>query len=145
MSFRIEYKYILYQNYIFEFFEKYKNIKKIYPDRFISSVYFDNKELNCHKSSIEGLVPRQKIRIRSYDNKNKYFLEKKINSEEGKFKTTEFISETDNEKFINIGMLIPRLGICNPKIIVSYIRSYYSLDNYRITVDRDISFKIWFY
>ena len=103
MSFRIEYKYILYQNYIFEFFEKYKNIKKIYPDRFISSVYFDNKELNCHKSSIEGLVPRQKIRIRSYDNKNKYFLEKKINSEEGKFKTTEFISETDNEKFINIG------------------------------------------
>lgn len=141
MSFRIEYKYILYQNYIFEFFEKYKNIKKIYPDRFISSVYFDNKELNCHKSSIEGLVPRQKIRIRSYDNKNKYFLEKKINSEEGKFKTSEFISETDNEKFINIGMLIPRLGICNPKIIVSYIRSYYSFDNYRITVDRDISFK----
>ncbi len=141
MSFRIEYKYILYQNYIFEFFEKYKNIKKIYPDRIISSVYFDNKELDCHKSSIEGLVPRQKIRIRSYNNKNKYYLEKKINSEEGKFKITKFISETDNEKFLNIGMLIPRLGICNPKIIVSYIRSYYSLDNYRITIDRDINFK----
>ena len=38
-------------------------------------------------------------------------------------------------------MLIPRLGICNPKIIVSYNRSYYSLDNYRITIDKDINFK----
>ena len=141
MSFRIEYKYILYQNYIFEFLKNYKQIKKIYPDRFISSVYFDNKKLECHNSSIEGLVPRQKIRIRSYNNENKYFLEKKINSEEGKFKRTKPISETENEKYLNIGMLIPKLGMCNPKIIVSYNRSYYSFDNYRITIDRDINFK----
>jgi adenylate cyclase class IV len=85
-------------------------------------------------------VPRQKIRIRSYNNKNKYYLEKKINSEEGKFKKTKIISETEYEKNLNIGILIPRLGICNPKVIVSYNRSYYSFDNFRITIDRDINF-----
>ena len=75
MSFRIEYKYILYPNYIFHFFEKYGEIKKIFPDRNISSIYFDNKKLDCHNFSIEGLVPRQKIRIRNYNNVDKYFLE----------------------------------------------------------------------
>ena len=141
MSFRIEYKYVLYPNYIFQFFEKYGEIKKIFPDRNISSIYFDNKNLDCHNLSIEGLVPRQKIRIRNYNNEEKYFLEKKINSEEGKFKTNRLISNIEKNKFLNIGMVVPKLGICSPKIIVEYNRSYFLYKKFRITIDKDITFK----
>ena len=141
MSFRLEYKYILYPNYIFQFFKKYNNIRKIFPDRYISSIYFDNKNLDCHNSSIEGLVPRQKIRVRTYNNKNQYFLEKKINAEEGKFKSSEILSHDETNKFLNIGIFNTKLGICYPKILVSYNRSYYSYKKYRITIDRDITFK----
>ncbi len=141
MSFRLEYKYILYPNYLFEFFKKYKQIKKIFPDRYISSIYFDNKNLDCHNSSIEGLVPRKKIRIRIYNNINKYYFEKKINSEEGKFKTTKIISNNENKEFLNIGVFDSKLGICYPKISVSYNRSYYLYKKYRITIDKEITFK----
>ena len=140
MSFRIEYKYNLYPNYIFQIFEKYKEIKKIYPNRYISSIYFDNKNFDCHNFSLEGLVPRKKIRIRSYNNEKKYYLEKKINSEEGKFKTSKLISKIQMDEFLCIGMLLPRLGICYPKISVSYNRSYFSFKNFRITIDKDIIF-----
>ena len=141
MSFRIEYKYILYPNYIFQFFEKYKEIKKIFPNRTISSIYFDNKNLDCYNFSVEGLVPRQKIRIRTYNNDEKYSLEKKINSEEGKFKTAKLISNKEKNKFLNIGMIVPKLGVCSPKIVVQYSRSYFLYKNFRITIDKNITFK----
>ena len=32
-------------------------------------------------------------------------------------------------------------GLCYPKIIVKYVRSYYQLSKIRITLDRKISFK----
>ena len=55
MSFRIEYKYILYPNYIFQFFEKYSETKKIFHDRNISSIYFDNKNLIGSRSILKEL------------------------------------------------------------------------------------------
>ena len=38
-------------------------------------------------------------------------------------------------------MIVPKLGICSPKIIVEYNRSYFLYKNFRITIDKDITFK----
>ena len=41
--------------------------KKIYPARKINSIYFDNLNYSMYNQSIEGVVPRKKIRLRMYD------------------------------------------------------------------------------
>ena len=40
--------------------------KELYPKREISSIYFDNKNLDMYKESEDGTLPRKKIRIRNY-------------------------------------------------------------------------------
>ena len=83
MSFRKEIKYrlslsdqkILKNKLISE------GLKKLYPKRKISSIYFDTKNLNFHLNSEEGVLPRKKIRIRWYDdNLKEIFKEIKISS-----------------------------------------------------------------
>ena len=66
------------------------NIKKLYPERKIISLYYDNINNQMFKDSIEGVLPRKKIRIRFYPNdiKKKFSLETKISSFEGRFKKT---------------------------------------------------------
>ena len=48
-----------------------------------------------YKDSIEGSVPRKKIRIREYPNSrdDKYYFEIKTSSVEGRFKTREVIDQ----------------------------------------------------
>jgi SPX domain protein involved in polyphosphate accumulation len=90
MSFRIEQKILIGKNQIIEFKNLYqkKNLKKLYPPRIIKSLYFENLNNNMYKDSVEGVVPRKKIRIRNYPNENegKLYLEKKISSVEGRYK-----------------------------------------------------------
>ena len=90
MSFRIEEKLNINKSNLGAF-EKWiadKEAKKIYPDRIIKSIYFDNESLDMHYESEEGVVPRKKIRIRNYiskENDNKtFFLEKKNKFTRGK-------------------------------------------------------------
>ena len=47
------------------FFEK--GFKKIYDIRKISSIYFDDIDLNCLRDNIDGNKDRYKIRIRWYN------------------------------------------------------------------------------
>ena len=61
MSFRFEEKYIVnikYKNHLMNYLNEF-DIKQLYPERTISSIYFDNfyKEMFLH--SEEGLVPRK--------------------------------------------------------------------------------------
>ena len=72
--------------------------------------------------SEEGLVPRKKLRIRRYpDSENEiYFLEKKINSAEGKFKTTQIISHDEYLGFLQKGIFDKTYGICEPQLKVTY-------------------------
>ena len=89
MTFRIEDKYILQKNdYIkLKSFLNKNDFKSLYPERKISSLYFDNKYLSMFNDSEEGVTPRKKIRVRTYNNdESNLFLELKINSAEGKFK-----------------------------------------------------------
>ena len=99
MKFRIENKYKIEKiklNYLYNFL--YLNKAKIlYPKREINSIYFDNSQLKSYYDSLEGTVPRKKIRLRYYPNKipknlNKdYSFEIKINSPEGKIKESKKI------------------------------------------------------
>ena len=69
MSFRNEEKLHLSKSKIFLFkdFLYKKKAKKIFDTRKINSIYFDNKNFDMYNHSIEGLVPRKKIRLRYYN------------------------------------------------------------------------------
>ena len=88
MSFRNEDKLFIHHNKI-GVFKKYlrkRGAIQIYKPRIVKSTYFDNKNFDMYHNSIEGTVPRKKIRIREYPEfKNKLFIEKKISSVEVRF------------------------------------------------------------
>ena len=144
MSFRIEDKlYVKFENLslFYEFLSK-NFAKKIYEPRKIKSLYFDNLQLEMYKDSIEGSVPRKKIRIREYPNSKdiKYYLEIKTSSVEGRFKTREVIDEKKNNFIKKFGYLDKNYGTCLPNFYVSYNREYYLLDDVRISIDTDINY-----
>ena len=91
MSFRTELKIkINYKNLSsFRAWLTKNNLIEIYPRRVVSSVYYDNRNLQMYNESIEGITPRKKIRIRHYplDKKKTFFLEEKLSSVEGRYKT----------------------------------------------------------
>ncbi len=143
MIFRFEEKIKLDNKKIF-FFKEWLNKNKaqnVYPDREVYSIYFDNKEFQTHIDSIEGVVPRKKIRLRTYNfvnqNINNFNLEIKKTLTFGRIKH----SNRFNKDIITRGLLLSDYGLCYPKIIVKYVRSYYQLSKIRITLDRKISFK----
>jgi len=93
MSFRTENKFILSKNKVFLFKQwLVKNdYSELYPKRSINSVYLDTKNFMIYKDSIEGTIPRKKIRLRTYSNNfinknNKFSYEIKISSAEGRYK-----------------------------------------------------------
>lgn len=140
MSFRNEEKLHIDRSKSFLFLEYLykKKAKKIFNNRKITSIYFDNKNLDMYNHSIEGLVPRKKIRLRYYDeNKKKLQYEIKINSAEGRYKISKKIK---NNKVLN-GFLHPDYGLLKPVTIISYTRSYYLLKNLRITLDQNIEYQ----
>ena len=101
MSFRIEEKLFIKKNFISDFkkFISSKSSEKIYDPRIIESLYFDNKNFEMYKDSLEGLTPRKKIRIRYYPEQNgELFFEKKISSVEGRFKQRKLLSLDDFER-----------------------------------------------
>ena len=94
MSFRIEEKFLINTNQIFDFkrWLSKKNYLKLYPNRKIKSLYFENLNNKIFLDSEEGITPRKKIRVRNYpDYKDqKFFFEKKISSPEGRFKEKKY-------------------------------------------------------
>ena len=142
MSFRIENKYELSIAKLTDLYIFLKNsyVKEIYPTRLIKSIYFDNQNFSAYHESIEGVVPRKKIRIRNYPNtSNEFNLEIKVNSIEGKFKTTQ-----NNINYLDMlknGYHDCNYGLCYPTVEVSYFRKYFSIFNLRVTLDTSISYK----
>lgn len=144
MSFRIEQKILIGKNQIIEFKNLYqkKNLKKLYPPRIIKSLYFENLNNNMYKDSVEGVVPRKKIRIRNYPNENegKLYLEKKISSVEGRYKEKKEISVSSFKKILKTGLYDYDYGYCKPLLYVEYNRNYYFLDQSRVTHDSKIKY-----
>lgn len=144
MGFRLEEKiklhfsdYIKLKNKIFEL-----GGKNIYKQRKISSVYFDNKNFDMFNDSEEGCVPRKKIRLRRYpeNDDGKYYFETKITSSEGKFKKSNFYNKDNFLKYLEDGIVDNSYGLIEKKIIISYSREYFVLENTRLTLDYNINY-----
>lgn len=143
MSFRTEEKVLLHssdEQKLKEFILK-ENGKKIYKERKIESIYFDNKAFQLYKDSEEGVVPRKKIRIRSYNGFVDSFFEIKISSVEGKFKKSEMISKKNVNYYLSNGFNDKNYGLCYPMSKVSYDRNYYLINkNLRLTIDKNMQY-----
>jgi len=98
---------------------------------------------NMYNDSIEGVVPRKKIRIREYpsgDDKN-FYLEIKSSSVEGRFKTRTIV---DNKKVAyhkKAGFFDSQYGTCLPNFYVSYEREYSIIDDVRISIDKNLAYE----
>jgi SPX domain protein involved in polyphosphate accumulation len=145
MSFRRELKSIIFKNKIQKLKEWiFQNKGEIlHPERNINSLYLDNSSLSMYRDSLEGSVPRKKIRIRNYneqpifDSKNNK-LELKISSAEGRFKT---IKKAQNINLFNFKISDMNYGLCTPNICITYKRIYYNIQNIRLTIDRNIVYR----
>ena len=144
MTFRIEEKLHIVRENLFEFknFLIKKTPKKPFNSRKIKSLYFDNKNFDMYNDSIEGLVPRKKIRVRHYPDSNdpNYYLEVKNSSVEGRFKRRKVISKQTFDEIKKIGILDSQYGNCFPKIYVEYSREYLLIDDVRISIDDNIKY-----
>lgn len=145
MSFRIEEKLFIKTEHLtdFKIFLKKKFSKKLFKPRIIKSLYYDNLDLGMYNDSIEGLVPRKKIRIRQYlsgDDKN-FYLEIKNSSVEGRFKTRKVIPKIQFEEYIRKGIFDAQYGVCFPKCYVTYERDYFQIGDVRISVDKNLKYE----
>ena len=127
---------------LFEYLKKI-NAKMIYEKRNINSIYFENSSNQIYQDSIEGISPRKKIRLRcygknDYNNFNNSLLETKLTGPDGREKFIKNVVSI--KKILNNGIFDNIYGVCNPKSIVSYTRSYYTAKNFRITFDENIKF-----
>ena len=97
MNFRFEDKLKLNIDKTFEFDEwLLKNdISQAFPSREIYSIYFDNANFQTYHDSNEGIVPRLKIRFRTYNyeniNVNNFFIEIKKSLNYGRLKSSKKI------------------------------------------------------
>ena len=145
MSFRIEEKLAIDNNMIIDFksFLAKKTVKRIYKPRKIQSLYFENQNYEMYTDSLEGLRPRKKIRIRNYpdtQDENMY-LEIKISSDEGRFKTRNIINSNKFNYLKKNGILDSQYGLCKPRIYVVYDREYFKMGDVRISIDNNISYE----
>ena len=145
MSFRREEKLRVASGKIFQL-KKWISQNKgyaIYPTRIINSVYFDNYNYSMYNESIEGVTPRKKIRLRSYD--NNFAFNKKVNKEikitsvEGRYKVSEPI--TNSQNLVKLGIHDSNYGTCHPVLNVVYERSYYKINSARLTIDKKIIYR----
>lgn len=113
-----------------------KGFIEIYQERHIKSIYFDTRDLKTYLDSVEGNIPRKKIRIRSYDNfaSNLNFEVKEVN-EYGRFKYSEKILKLPTHLTDSIYRSI------YPVVEVEYFRKYFSNNLIRLTLDFDIQYK----
>ena len=96
-----------------------------------------------YTDSIEGNVPRKKIRIRNYPDNNdeKYYLEIKNSSVEGRYKTRKIINEKEVSNLKKNGIFDNKYGSCFPTFIVSYNREYISYKGVRLSIDQNIKYE----
>ena len=124
------------------FLKTRKKDLNLISQRKISSIYFDNTELNMFVDSEEGSIPRKKIRIRNYplSFKNRYNLEIKISSIEGRFKDAQEINLEIKNKYTKYGIFDDQYGLTFPACIVNYYREYFYKDEIRVTHDSSIEY-----
>ena len=114
---------------------------QLYESRLVNSIYFDNKVLQMYFDSEEGILPREKVRIRWYNRDEQYQVETKISSIEGRFKKSNVITNQVKNTLITCGLFNSRYGQIHPKIKVAYTRHYYLFKGVRVTFDQNITYE----
>ena len=74
-TYRYERKFILPKNYSVDSIESVLiksrfSFTKQHEDRYVNSIYFDNKNLDSVKENLDGVVSKKKIRLRWYGSHN---------------------------------------------------------------------------
>lgn len=110
---------------------------KLFPNRIVNSIYFDDKDLNAYYENLNGLSNRTKYRFRFYGNLSQNIngtFERKIKSNDVNYKLTE-------SKKISLENLykskFPNKKNLSPNIHTKYQRYYFynRFKNIRCTVD----------
>lgn len=160
-EYRYEKKYIVKTVYVKEVLSLLKlhpaAYYKIYPHRYVNSVYFDTSEMRNYHSHIHGELQRKKIRIRWYGEEEglieRPVLELKEKKGDVGLKRSYSLSslvidkKTDWCTYFKNGTLPIEIKeeakFLIPQILTRYCRYYYiSGDKHcRLTVDTDICFK----
>ena len=120
--------------------------KILYPERIICSRYFDNTNMQMYFDTLEGIIPRKKIRIRTYGSddfistNNQYSLEIKMSTEHSRFKKIN--SNINLGSLLKDGYYDNLYGICKQLIDISYVREYFLVKNIRVTIDKEIKYRL---
>jgi len=95
-----------------------------------------------YNDSIEGLTPRKKIRLRTCPETKdlNQYLEVKISSVEGRFKSRNIINKDKFNFFKTKGILDSQYGLCKPCLYEVYDREYFKKNNVRISIDNNINY-----
>ena len=130
------------------------NLKEIYQQRFINSIYYDTPNLDFANQNIDGLGKRFKVRARYYGMGENNEINLEIKNKDGKFGNKYILKSNKKDFFNDLSLndfymeknipqkLIKFLQILKPVIHISYIRNYYisEFKTFRLTFDKDISF-----
>ena len=156
-EFRIETKYIVNSRDLNQFIYQINKFGfiKIYPSRYINSLYYDDALLSSVTENIAGITPRNKYRIRWYSSKNNnknfgWQFEKKIkNGELGYKEICKLKEDFDEQNDFSFRNLISKYKIISnlvnikiePKLICNYLRNYYENNSgIRLTIDSKLRF-----
>ena len=116
-------------------------MKEIYPTRQVNSCYFDNYDYLFFNQSLDGIVPRKKIRLRWYNNNYSIKKETKITSIEGRFKIAEDYKINKLPNFAKLNLFDKIYGNLTPSILIKYSREYYKYNGLRLTFDANILYQ----
>lgn len=142
MSFRKEKKYKVEHHTLMDLQIRMigAGMKRLHPDREITSLYLDNSSMEMFHDSEEGVFPRKKIRIRWYNDDVRYKTKEiKISSFEGRFKYIEKLpTEIGSSPF---KFTDSDYGHLKPVVKITYKRSYFEFKKLRITFDSMIKYQ----
>ena len=135
---RKEYKFIYSKHQLYSFLDSFNNnLKMIYPERTINSLYLDTSNNKYYFDGINNDINKEKLRFRRYGNQDQIYFEKKINNSLGKFKEKE---KTSIKSFNEVENILYKGNVLSPALEVIYSRKYFSFQNVRITIDDKINF-----
>ncbi len=130
------------------FFIKNQKMQQKYSMRVVNSLYFDTEQLQLHQLGEEGIVPRNKVRLRWYgygpfdlDNST---LEIKSAFYNHREKRSKKYNEINMEKDDIFSLMKKRIDnkVLKPSAIVKYKRFYYeNSENIRITLDYGLQYQ----
>lgn len=137
MKYRTEDKFIISYEQMIIIEKRIENIAKLdRPEYKVKSLYFDDNYNSFYYDNENGVNPRKKIRIRTYnDSLSLIKYEEKYRERDKIYKKIKIISKSDAE------YISKREFKVHPITIVEYLRKayIYKLGNVRITFDRNIS------